>query len=122
MVLTISTAYVALVNFIHQMNMQNRQRQGMANHDGGMMSQQHQSLGSNKSGLYSRNSSCFRQAVNKALLQAGFTTTKGYMEGLQAGIVVATPEIYQMIHREAERLQRLEQGLPELLQAEVAQV
>lgn len=55
-------------------------------------------------------------------LKTPLATIKGYMEGLQDGIVPATPEIYQMVHREADRLQRLVQDLQELSRAEAGQV
>ncbi|MBZ0297167.1 MAG: HAMP domain-containing protein [Anaerolineae bacterium] len=47
---------------------------------------------------------------------------KGYMEGLQDGVLPATPETFQLVHREAERLQRLVQDLQELSRAEAGQV
>lgn len=46
---------------------------------------------------------------------------KGYMEGLQDGVLPATPETFQLIHREAERLQRLVQDLQELSRTEAGQ-
>ena len=47
---------------------------------------------------------------------------KGYMEGLQDGVLPATPETFQLIHREADRLQRLVQDLQELSRTESGQV
>lgn len=47
---------------------------------------------------------------------------KGYMEGLQDGVLPATPETFQLIHREADRLQRLVQDLQELSRTEAGQV
>jgi histidine kinase len=46
---------------------------------------------------------------------------KGYMEGLQDGVLPATPETFQLIHREADRLQRLVQDLQELSRTEAGQ-
>ena len=40
-------------------------------------------------------------------LKTPLATIKGYMEGLQDGVVAPTPETYQRIHREADRLQHL---------------
>lgn len=47
---------------------------------------------------------------------------KGYMEGLQDGVLPATPETFQLIHREADRLQRLVQDLQELSRTETGQI
>lgn len=47
---------------------------------------------------------------------------KGYMEGLQDGVLPATPETFQLIHREADRLQRLVEDLQELSRTEAGQV
>jgi histidine kinase len=47
---------------------------------------------------------------------------KGYMEGLEDGVIPATTETFQSIHREASRLQRLVQDLQELSRAEAGQV
>lgn len=46
---------------------------------------------------------------------------KGYMEGLQDGVLPATPETFELIHREADRLQRLVQDLQELSRVEAGQ-
>lgn len=46
---------------------------------------------------------------------------KGYMEGLQDGVLPATPETFQLIHREADRLQRLVQDLQDLSRVEAGQ-
>lgn len=46
---------------------------------------------------------------------------KGYMEGLQDGVLPATPETFQLVHREADRLQRLVQDLQELSRVEAGQ-
>ncbi len=43
---------------------------------------------------------------------------KGYMEGLQDGVLPPTPETFQLIHREADRLQRLVHDLQELSRTE----
>ncbi|KAF0112017.1 MAG: two-component sensor histidine kinase [Chloroflexi bacterium] len=43
---------------------------------------------------------------------------KGYMEGLMDGVLPATPETYQRVHSEAERLQRLVNDLQELSRVE----
>lgn len=47
---------------------------------------------------------------------------KGYMEGLQDGVLPATPETFELIHREADRLQRLVQDLQELSRTEAGQI
>ncbi len=47
---------------------------------------------------------------------------KGYMEGLQDGVLPATPETFQLVHREADRLQRLVQDLQELSRTESGQI
>lgn len=46
---------------------------------------------------------------------------KGYMEGLQDGVLPAIPETFQLIHREADRLERLVQDLQELSRVEAGQ-
>lgn len=46
------------------------------------------------------------------------TTIKGSMEGLIDGVLPATPETYQEIHREAQRLQKLVSDLQELSRVE----
>lgn len=55
-------------------------------------------------------------------LKTPLTSIKGYMEGLQDGVLPATPETYQLIHREADRLQRLVQDLQELSRAEAGEI
>ena len=55
-------------------------------------------------------------------LKTPLATIKGYMEGLQDGVVAPTPETYQRIHREADRLQRLVHDLQELSRAEAAEL
>ncbi len=51
-------------------------------------------------------------------LKTPLASIKGYMEGLQDGIIPATPETFQLIYCEAERLQRLVHDLQELSRAE----
>jgi signal transduction histidine kinase len=55
-------------------------------------------------------------------LKTPLASIKGYMEGLQDGIIPPTPETYQLVHREADRLQRLVSDLQELSRAEVNQL
>ncbi len=55
-------------------------------------------------------------------LKTPLASIKGYMEGLQDGIIPATPETYQLVHREADRLQRLVSDLQELSRAEASQL
>ncbi len=55
-------------------------------------------------------------------LKTPLSSIKGYMEGLQDGIIPATPETFQLVHREADRLQRLVSDLQELSRAEAAQL
>jgi histidine kinase len=55
-------------------------------------------------------------------LKTPLASIKGYMEGLQDGVLPATPETFQSIHREAERLERLVQDLQELSRTEAGQV
>jgi histidine kinase len=43
---------------------------------------------------------------------------KAYMEGLMDGVVPATPETYQQVHSEADRMQRLVNDLQELSRVE----
>lgn len=47
---------------------------------------------------------------------------KGYMEGLQDGVLPPTPETFQLIHREADRLGRLVQDLQELSRTESGRI
>ncbi len=46
---------------------------------------------------------------------------KGYIEGMEDGIIPATPETFQIIHRETSRLQRLVEDLQELSRIEGGQ-
>ncbi len=55
-------------------------------------------------------------------LKTPLASIKGYMEGLQDGVIPATPETYQLVHREADRLQRLVRDLQELSRAEASAV
>ncbi len=51
-------------------------------------------------------------------LRTPLTTIKGSMEGLMDGILPATPETFQQIHQEADRLARLVDDLQELSRVE----
>ncbi len=51
-------------------------------------------------------------------LRTPLTAIKGSMEGLMDGVLPATPETYQQIHAEAERLNRLVDDLQELSRVE----
>lgn len=51
-------------------------------------------------------------------LRTPLTTIKGYMEGLIDGVLPQTPETYQQVYREADRLQRLVSDLQALSQVE----
>jgi signal transduction histidine kinase len=55
-------------------------------------------------------------------LKTPLASIKGYMEGLQDGVIPATPETFQIIHNEADRLQRLVQDLQELSRTEAGQI
>lgn len=55
-------------------------------------------------------------------LKTPLASIKGYMEGLQDGVIPATPENFQLIHSEADRLQRLVQDLQELSRTEARQI
>ena len=55
-------------------------------------------------------------------LKTPLASIKGYMEGLQDSVIPATPETFQLVHREADRLQRLVNDLQELSRAETAQL
>ncbi len=55
-------------------------------------------------------------------LKTPLASIKGYMEGLQDGVLSPSPEIFQIIHREADRLQRLVFDLQELSRAEADQL
>ena len=51
-------------------------------------------------------------------LRTPLTAIKGYMEGLMDGVMSATPETYQQVFAEADRLQRLVNDLQELSRVE----
>ncbi len=51
-------------------------------------------------------------------LRTPLAAIKGYMEGLMDGVLPATPETYQQVHSEADRLQRLVNDLQELSRVE----
>ena len=51
-------------------------------------------------------------------LRTPLTAIKGYMEGLMDGVVSASPETYQQVFTEADRLQRLVNDLQELSRVE----
>jgi signal transduction histidine kinase len=51
-------------------------------------------------------------------LRTPLTSISGYMEGLSDGVVPATPETYDLVHREADRLSRLVNDLQRLSRAE----
>jgi len=51
-------------------------------------------------------------------LRTPLATIKGYMEGLIDGVFPAQPETYQLVYREADRLQRLVKDLQALSQVE----
>ena len=51
-------------------------------------------------------------------LRTPLTAIKGSMEGLMDGVLPATPETYQQIHQEADRLARLVDDLQELSRVE----
>ena len=51
-------------------------------------------------------------------LRTPFTSISGYMEGLMDGVVPATEETYELVHREAGRLSRLVDDLQRLSRAE----
>lgn len=55
-------------------------------------------------------------------LKTPLASIKGYMEGLQDGVFPANPETFQLIHQEADRLQRLVQDLQELSRTEAGEV
>jgi len=55
-------------------------------------------------------------------LRTPLTAIKGSMEGLLDGVLPPTPETFQTIHREADRLQRLVDDLQELSRVEVGAV
>ena len=51
-------------------------------------------------------------------LRTPLTSIKGYMEGLVDGVLPSTPETFDQIHREADRLSRLVDDLQELSRIE----
>jgi len=51
-------------------------------------------------------------------LRTPLTSIKGYMEGLVDGLLPSTPETFNQIHREADRLSRLVDDLQELSRVE----
>lgn len=51
-------------------------------------------------------------------LKTPLSSIKGYMEGLEDGVIPATPETYHLVYREADRLQRLVYDLQEISQTE----
>jgi len=51
-------------------------------------------------------------------LRTPLTSIKGYMEGLIDGVLPSTPETFDQIHREADRLSRLVDDLQELSRVE----
>jgi signal transduction histidine kinase len=53
-------------------------------------------------------------------LKTPLASIQGYMEGLQDGVIASTPETFQLIYHEANRLQRLVHDLQELSRAEAA--
>lgn len=55
-------------------------------------------------------------------LKTPLASIKGYMEALQDGVLPVTAETFQLIHQEADRLQRLVHDLQQLSQTEAGQV
>lgn len=55
-------------------------------------------------------------------LKTPLASIRGYMEGLQDGILPPSPEIFQLVHHEAGRLERLVHDLQELSRAEAEQL
>jgi histidine kinase len=55
-------------------------------------------------------------------LKTPLASIKGYMEGLEDGVIPASAETFHLIHREASRLQRLVQDLQELSRVEAGQI
>ena len=51
-------------------------------------------------------------------LRTPLTSIKGYMEGLMDGVLPPSPETYEQVHKEAERLARLVDDLQELSRVE----
>lgn len=54
-------------------------------------------------------------------LRTPLTSISGYMEGLEDGVVPATPETYELVRKEAMRLSRLVEDLQRLSRAESGQ-
>lgn len=55
-------------------------------------------------------------------LKTPLASIKGYMEGLQDGVIEPTPGTFDLVHREATRLQHLVEDLQELSRAESSQL
>ncbi len=55
-------------------------------------------------------------------LRTPLTNIKGYMEGLMDGVLPPEPDTYQLVYREADRLQRLVDDLQELSRVEAGVV
>ena len=55
-------------------------------------------------------------------LKTPLASIKGYMEGLQDGVIAPSQDTFRIIHREVDRLQRLVQDLQELSRAEASQL
>ncbi|MGC8634881.1 MAG: HAMP domain-containing sensor histidine kinase [Candidatus Limnocylindrales bacterium] len=55
-------------------------------------------------------------------LRTPLTTVDGYLEGLEDGVVAATPETWHLLRGETARLTRLVSGLQELWRAEARQL
>ncbi len=55
-------------------------------------------------------------------LKTPLASIKGYMEGLQDGVIEPSFETFELVHHEANRLQRLAHDLQELSQAEASQL
>jgi histidine kinase len=52
-------------------------------------------------------------------LKTPLASIKGYMEGLEDGVIAPTAETFRLVHQEADRLQRLVYDLQELSRSEV---
>ncbi len=55
-------------------------------------------------------------------LKTPLASIQGFMEAMQDGVIPPTPEMFQRVHREADRLQRLVHDLQELSRAEASQL
>jgi histidine kinase len=53
-------------------------------------------------------------------LKTPLSSIKGYMEGLQDGVIPASDDTFQLVYREADRLQRLVLDLQQLVRLETA--